>query len=859
MRRYLLLFVLILIFAATLGRAAASYMQVRVYPVSKTEYLKLQELNLDQVGRTADYIEIVTHAEELARLKALGFRTEVIHDDLVTYYQSRLPDDKDMGGYMTLTEVWAALDQIVADHPEICSDKLNLGFTHEGRPMWAVKISDNPSVNEDEPEVMFTSAIHAREVITPMVILNVMNHLTNNYGTLPEVTSLVDSREMWFVPIVNPDGYYHNQVLEPGGGGMWRKNRRDNGDGTHGVDLNRNYGYQWGYDDDGSSPDPGSDLYRGPSAFSEPETQNMRDFTIANHFVFTIYFHSHGNLIIWPWGYDYLVTPDEALFQALGDTMATFNSYTPKAAHGLYPANGVTDDWGYGEQLLKDKNLAFTFEVGSGFDGFWPDTSRIDALLAENLQPPLILADLADNPQAVLPPEPPVLFVADSTDSAAFEVTWTFDDTLNPALYFELVQLEGYQRITDPASNFANWEPHLFTLSETRSYSAATSFYSGSGNNMTNHATTTSTVSVTSGDTLSVWMWYDIEADWDYAYVETSVDGASFTPLAGNVTTSSDPNGYNRGHGITGSSGGWINGLFDLAAYNGQTIYLRLSYYTDSWVDEEGIYFDEIYPVEGFALATVIGDDLTGRRYTFVDHATGTYWFQLRAEDGDGQKGSWSNIVQTVVTNGDEVCYDTDGDGYGDPDHPENTCPDDNCPLVYNDDQADGDGDGVGDVCDNCMSVANLDQADVDSDNYGDLCDNCPGAANPDQTDTDYDSLGDVCDVCPNDPDNDLDTDSVCGDIDNCPTVYNPDQTSTGGLPEGDACCCLMRGDIDHSGAIDIEDLVGLVDYMFGEGLAALCPEEGDVDGSSSAADIADLVYLVSYMFQFGPEPPPCP
>jgi murein tripeptide amidase MpaA len=94
-----------------------------------------------------------------------------------------------------------------------------------------------------------------------------MWYLLENYGTDPEATYLVDNREMYFVPCFNPDGYEYNRQTDPNGGGMWRKNRRNNG-GSYGVDLNRNFGYMWGYDDLGSSPIPSSETYRGPSAFS---------------------------------------------------------------------------------------------------------------------------------------------------------------------------------------------------------------------------------------------------------------------------------------------------------------------------------------------------------------------------------------------------------------------------------------------------------------------------------------------------------------------------------------------------------------------------------------------------------------
>ena len=808
--RVLLIFFVLLCAGTTF---AADYMQVRILIDSRDDVNKLSGLSLDRVAQGDGYIEIISNAEEVAKLKSRGLQLEIVQSDLVAHYKSRLDPTKDMGGYMTLDEVYAEFDAIVGDHPSIVSTKVNLGYTIEGRIQWAVKISDNPNVDEEEPEVMYTAAIHAREVITPLVLLNVMNHLTDNYGTDPDVTALVDSREMWFVPIVNPDGYYRNQVTDPGGGGMWRKNRRHNMDGSWGVDLNRNYGYEWGYDDEGSSPDGGSTTYRGTSAFSEPETQNMRDFTIAHEFVSTVYIHSYSNLILWPWGYDYLLTPDNDLFMIMGDSMTAYNGYTPEPGHALYPANGVTDDWGYGEQTLKNKNYAFTFEVGSGTDGFWPETSRIPALVSENLQPLLFLARCADNPYGLLPPEVPDIFVADTVESTAYTVSWSVVDTVNPAVAYDLIELSGWTRTTDQANDFTSWDNNDFSVSSDHSHSNSTSFYSGSGDDFARWMQTLNTIAVAMNDSLSVWMWYDIESDWDYGYVEVSTDGIAFTPIAGNLTTNSDPNGNNRGNGITGQSSVWVEGVFDLSAFAGQEIWVRLSYYTDSYVNEEGIYFDDIFPVESFSIMHIVGTDLIDTSYLFEDHVTGDFWYKVRARDDDNQYSAYSSVAATVVIAGSEVCYDTDDDGYGDPGHPENTCPDDNCPSIHNDDQADSDSDGI----------------------------------------------GDVCDACPNDPDNDIDGDGICGDLDNCPTVHNPEQTSSNGLPEGDACCCLVRADIDHDTDIDIEDLVWLVNYMFSGGIGPLCPVESDIDGDQAGPNIADLVYLVAYMFGGGPAPAACP
>lgn len=811
LRRMPALIAVVLILLSAIPAMSSEVMQIRVYLDNKEEYLKFTSLHPDIVWSGDGWFEIVGIDKDLNELKQLGFRTEVVHPDLKAHYKSRLAD-KDMGGYLTLAEIWDSVDVISADHPDIVTGRQFIGNTHEGRSMYALKISDNPTQDELEPEVMYTAAIHAREVITPLVLLNVMNYLTDNYGVLPEVTELVDERELWFVPMVNPDGYYHNQVTDPNGGGLWRKNRRDNGDGSYGVDLNRNFGYEWGYDDGGSSPYTGDATYRGPSAFSEPETQNMRAFTQSHHFVSTVYLHSYSNLVLWPWGYDYLLTPDEPLFSIMGDSISSYNGYAPGPSHSLYPANGVSDDWGYGEQVLKNKNLAFTFEIGGQSDGFWPDPSRIPALVAENLQPCLFLARTADNPDKLLPPAPPVVTVGDTVEAASYDVEWTHTDPTNPAEYFALEELSGWGRAIDSAGNFNSWTSNGFSIGTLYSVSPPSSFYSGSGNNLANTMTTRNPVSVQVGDTLRVWVIYDIEEDWDYAYVEVSTDGSTFSPIEGSITTSYDPNGNNRGHGITGTQDTWMEATFDLSAWAGQSVYFRLSYYTDSYVDYDGIWFDDFYPVEDFELATMVDDSIIGNRHTFTDHVEGEFFYHVRAYDAEAQAGAWSNIAATVVVDTGFTCVDTDGDGFGDPGYPDNDCPDDNCPLVFNEDQAD----------------------------------------------TDNDGLGDACDDCPDDPDNDIDADGICGDVDNCPEVYNPDQVVSGGLPMGDACCCQVRGDVNRTGEVDIEDLVYLVNFMFSSGPASPCPAESDVNGDDAPGDIADLIHLVSYMFQSGPPPAAC-
>jgi len=241
--------------------------------------------------------------------------------------------------------------------------------------------------------VLYMGLHHAREIITPEIILHWMNFLLRNYGKSNLVTYLVDNRQIWLVPIVNPDG--HNYVFTVDS--YWRKNRRDNGDGSFGVDLNRNYSYMWGYDNIGSSPIPRSDTYRGTGPFSEPEAQAIRDFVEGHHFTLALSYHSYGNLFLYPWGYIRENTPDHSTFVSISEVAVSRNGYEHgnPASGAIYITNGDTDDWLYGEQTSKNKVFGFTPEVG---EEFHPPESKIPELILENLFPNIVIALISGMP-----------------------------------------------------------------------------------------------------------------------------------------------------------------------------------------------------------------------------------------------------------------------------------------------------------------------------------------------------------------------------------------------------------------------------------------------------------------------------
>jgi len=668
MGKSLVILLAFMILTAVCGSSLAladTYIQARLFFDNKDTYALLFRQQFDIIDRGDNYFEVVINNRQLQELLDMNVKIEIVHEDLTSFYKSRLPKDRDMGGYKTLSEIEAYADTIIADHALIVSNKQVIGQTIEGRDMWAVKISDNVLLDEDEPEILFTSCIHAREVITPEVLFYFMDHLTDNYGVDQEITNLVNNREIWFVLVVNPDGYYRNEVTDPYGGGMWRKNRRDNGDGNFGVDLNRNFGYEWGYDNSGSSPYTNGETYRGTGPFSEPEAQNMRDFTEEHEFVITVYYHSYGEYFLYPWGYETIHTTENDIFSAMGDTIYNMNSYEPGTPwEVLSLVNGSTDDWGYGETTTKNLNFAVSFEVGNSSDGFWPSVSRIPILCEMNLEPNLFLTRIAGNVYQLRGPESPTMSAPDTAISSGYEIAWSLDDTLNPAVMYEIIEMSDLnQGYIDSADNLDNWDNNQFSVSTTRYHSSSSSFYSGSGDDFYRYMQTSASSYISPGDSLRCWVYYDIETDWDYAYAEVSMDGVNFTTLPGNITTDYDPHGNNRGNGITGSSGGWVEAKFSLENYYNKNVYIRFTYQTDSYVTEEGFYVDDIYPLDIFATSAVLSSSYTDTTYSFTDKTPDTYYYKVRARDAEEQWGGYSNIDQTVVIDNPVIrCGDADND-----------------------------------------------------------------------------------------------------------------------------------------------------------------------------------------------------
>lgn len=280
-------------------------------------------------------------------------------------------------GYHTYDEMVAALQAAASAHPDIAAVS-SIGTSYEGRDIPIIKISDNVATDEDEPEVLFTCNMHAREHLTTEMCLHIVDRLTAG-------SEFVNTREIYVVPSQNPDGAEFD--IAGGEYAGWRKNRQPNSDGTVGTDPNRNFAYKWGCCG-GSSESPSAEDYRGPSAASAPEVAAVQAFVdsrvvggvqqIKGH----IDFHTFSELVLWPFGHTYdtvtegMTQEEYDRFKSVGEEMAASNGYTPDQSSGLYITDGDINDWMWGQH----KVLSYCFEMypsGGGIDGFYPPDEDI--------------------------------------------------------------------------------------------------------------------------------------------------------------------------------------------------------------------------------------------------------------------------------------------------------------------------------------------------------------------------------------------------------------------------------------------------------------------------------------------------
>lgn len=322
------------------------------------------------------------------QLEALGIEYRVLHEDVQVHidaeWAAMRQAAQQRGGswhdsYHQYNDIVARFDGYAAAYPALTTRE-SAGTSLQGRDIPAIRVT-GPGDASERPVIIINGAQHAREWVSSATLTYITERLLEDYGSDQRVTDLLDSTEVVIVPVVNPDGYVYTWTNER----LWRKNRR----GGYGVDLNRNWAEGWG--GEGSSGNTGSDIYRGTAPFSEPETAALRDYTLADgdRVAASVDYHSFGQLIMWPWGYDFIDPPEPDLtrFRTIGfgirDHILASGGvpYTAQASYDLYLSAGTAQDWFYAET----GGLAYTIELrDTGDFGFVLPPSLILPTATEN-------------------------------------------------------------------------------------------------------------------------------------------------------------------------------------------------------------------------------------------------------------------------------------------------------------------------------------------------------------------------------------------------------------------------------------------------------------------------------------------
>jgi hypothetical protein len=560
--------------AAIAAAAAAADERVRTYRVENVRTAKdraaVARTGAAIVGSDHGALVVSASRSDARRLRALPFA-------LVRGSQPRLPArvkglraraagfpaaDAGYHSYQEMTDETAA---IAAANPSLVR-RVSIGTTYQGRQIWALKVSDNVATDEPEPEVLFTANQHAREHLTVEMAMYLLNELTGKYGTDTRITSMVNTREIWIVPSVNPDGAEFD--VASGSYAMWRKNRQPNsGSSAVGTDLNRNWGWQWGCCG-GSSATFSSETYRGAAPFSAPETTVVRDFVNSRvvggvqQIKTAIDFHTYSELVLWPYGYTTANTAsglnadDEATFRTLGVNMAGTNGYTPEQASDLYIADGAIDDWLWGAHRI----FGYTFEMypTTSSPGFYPPDEAIVTQTTRNREAVLRLLETSDCPYRAIGKESQYCGLPSATVySDDFEAARGWTATANTAT-------SGRFERGDPAATSSSGAKQLGTttsgvndLVTGRLAGSAAGTYDVDGGVT---AMTSPAITLTGGST------YTLTLSYYLAHGSNSSSADYLRVKVGGQTVLQELGGADN------DNGAWTTASVDLTAFAGQTV-----------------------------------------------------------------------------------------------------------------------------------------------------------------------------------------------------------------------------------------------------------------------------------------------
>ncbi|MFE6824558.1 M14 family metallopeptidase [Streptomyces sp. NPDC057690] len=398
--------------AGSAPKAAPSADDIRQYEIHVHHSTPQMRTAIAASGVSVDEADEETvvvsgRADQVRKLRAQGYEVSLlgsapdrVAEDEVRLFDFPTADSK----YHNYAEMTTEIDQRIAAYPGIMSKRV-IGKSYQGRDIVAIKISDNVATDEAEPEVLFTHHQHAREHLTVEMALYLIRELGAGYGSDSRVTSMVNGREIWIVPDLNPDGGEYD--IASGSYRSWRKNRQPNSGSSYvGTDLNRNWNYRFGCCG-GSSGSTSSETYRGTAAESAPEVKVVADFVRSRivggkqQITAGIDFHTYSQLVLWPFGYTTadtatgMTADDNAAFKAVGQKMAASNGYTPEQSSDLYITDGSIDDYLWGTQKI----FSYTFEMypsSASGGGFYPPDEIIERETSRNRDAVLQLLENAD-------------------------------------------------------------------------------------------------------------------------------------------------------------------------------------------------------------------------------------------------------------------------------------------------------------------------------------------------------------------------------------------------------------------------------------------------------------------------------
>ncbi len=829
---------LVLVAGAIPVAAGETYFEFKVQDRKELDRLT-RVISIDDVQDGV--VRAYANDRELAEFQTLGYAYQVLPapSTLIVPRMATTKDGlKDWDAYPTYDAYVAQMNQFAADHPDICRIS-SIGTTVSGRQLLVVKITDNPDVEEDEPEVFHTSTMHGDETTGYVLLLRMIDSILTDYGTVPEITDMVDNLEIWINPNGNPDGSY------AGGNSSIYSATRSN---ANGYDLNRNF------------PDPTAGPT--PGGTRQIETTHMMNFAGAHSFVISSNSHGGTEVLNYPWDTYSQRHADDSWF------IDICRAYVD-SAHVYSPSNYLE---------------GFNDGITNGYDWYTVDGGRQDymnfyhgcrevtfelsdtKLLAANLLPNhwiwnrIGLFNWFRN----------ALYgvrgiVTDSTTGlpllAMIEVL-NHDHIIDSSQIFTDPDVGDYHRMLDAGTyslrfTALGYVPKTIagvTVQDMMSRRLDVALAPIPNEPVVSFLSQDAGV-VDPGDDVSmgVWLVNDgggdatgvtanlICADTFITMTQASAGYPTITALGGTARSLSSfefavsPDTPEE-HEVLFDLAIAADGYSDTVSFS-MTVGLKIEDFESGdflsfpwsmtgnlpWVINGSAHEGSYAAISGSithnqtSTMSVTLDGLVAGNISFYYRVSSELNYDyLRFYVDGSKKGEWSSEVgwteaTYAVTSGNHTfrwTYSKDGSESDGSDcawvdlitfPPSNADKDgdgvinaaDNCPDKPNSGQEDADTDGVGDVCDNCMAVYNADQADGDGDTVGDVCDNCPTTANTSQTNQDTDDFGDVCDNCPttDNPDQaNVDNDSFGDLCDNCPDSTNANQADFDADEIGDVC-----------------------------------------------------------------------